>query len=739
MLERVSGLVEEIIYRNEENGYTIMNVVVDKDFVTLVGNLFHVSVGEQIEAVGEYVKHSVYGEQFKVESFETVFPNTNDGIKAYLASGAIKGVKAVLAGKIVSHFGDETLYVLEQDPLRLKEVKGISLKKAQDIGEQFQEQLELRNAFMFLNKYNISYNFSVKIFKKYKNKCYDIIKENPYVLADDIEGISFKKADEIAYKTGVDRNSEFRIASCIKYVLNNHLLNGHVYLARKELKEEVLDLIEIAEEDFENGLILLSMKNEVIIDVVNEDENNIYLASLYTMEKFVALKLLELERVEVKTEIDIDAQIEQLEDEFELIFEEKQKRSVKEVIRNNVLVITGGPGTGKTTTLDGILKIFKKNGIKTLLAAPTGRAAKRMAEATSYEAKTIHRLLEVVVDEEGNNGFMHNEENPLECDAIIIDEVSMLDTWLFYHLLKAVSIGTKLVLVGDKDQLPSVGAGNILNDIIKSGTINTEKLDVIFRQKEESDIVMNAHRINAGQMISLNNKNDFFVIKRDNATASLKEIISLVQTRLPKYLDTTDKFDIQVLSPMKKGPLGVAGLNTELQAVMNPKDKAKREKAFKDITFRQGDKVMQIKNNYDIEWKVYNKLRYVIDEGNGVFNGDIGTVLDINEYTETLTVLFDDDREVDYKFKQLDELVLSYAVTIHKSQGSEYKCVIIPIFKGPPMLLTRNLLYTAVTRAKNLVVLVGDIGVVKTMINNNFITKRNSSLDRRLREYKELL
>ncbi len=740
MDEFVTGIVEEIIYRNEDNGYTILNIDTQEELLTLVGNLFHVLVGEKIEARGSFSKHNIYGLQFNVTSFVNYLPETNDSIRAYLASGAIKGVKKVLAKKIVDRFGDETYYILENDPLRLKEVRGISLNKARDIGEQFQTQIEMRNAFLFLAKYNISYNFAVKIFKKYKNKCYDIIKDNPYILADDIEGISFKKADEIAHKMGLDKNSEFRIGSCIKFILNNSLAEGDIFLSDTQLLARVVDLINVSKDEIENSLISLSLKQDIVIEVVDEELRNIYLTPFYNMEKYIALKLLKLKNYKGKKYNDIEGQIESLEDDFSLNYELKQKECIYGALSSNVLVITGGPGTGKTTTLDGILRVFNMNGIKTFLAAPTGRAAKRMTEATGYEAKTIHRMLEVTVSEEKGNYFNYNEENKLPCEAIVVDEVSMLDTWLFFHLLKAVSIGTKIILVGDKDQLPSVGAGNVLNDVIKSGLIKTIKLDVIFRQKEESDIVSNAHKINNGEMISLSNKSkDFFVINKQNSMQALSEIISLSTKRLPKFLGSDDIFDIQVLSPMKKGILGIENLNEKLQASLNPPSKDKSEKKYRNTVFRVGDKVMQIKNNYDIKWKIYSDARYLLSDGEGVFNGDIGTVTDINFFNETLTVLFDDSREVDYKFSDLDELTLSYSVTVHKSQGSEYKCVIIPLFSGPPMLLTRNLLYTAVTRAKTLLVLVGDPSIVKRMIDNNYIIRRNSSLDIRIREFEDYI
>ncbi len=448
----VRGIVEEIVYRNEDNGYTILNINSDEELVTLVGSLFHVLVGEKIEARGNYTKHSVYGLQFNVTSFESSMPNNNDSIKAYLASGAIKGVKAALANKIVNAFGDDTYNILENNPTKLKQIKGISLNKARDIGEQFRTHVEMRNAFMFLSRYNISYNFSIKIFKKYKNKCYDVIKSNPYILADDIDGISFKKADEIAHRMGIDKNSEFRISSCIKFVLHSSASDGNIFLKEEDLKQRVLELIDVSDENFENALISLSIKEQIVIEIVNDEYRNVYLIHLYNMEKYIALKLTQLKNYNYENDINVDEQIEDIEAELDITYELKQKQCIYDVIKSNVLVITGGPGTGKTTTLDGILRIFKLNGLKTFLAAPTGRAAKRMSEATGYEAKTIHRMLEVVI-EDGRNTFNYNEQNKLECDALVIDEVSMLDTWLFFHLLKAVNLGTKLVLVGDKDQL----------------------------------------------------------------------------------------------------------------------------------------------------------------------------------------------------------------------------------------------------------------------------------------------
>ncbi len=734
----VRGIIDEIIFRNDDNGFTIINIVTDDSLLTVKGNMYSVSVGESIEAEGEYIHHNLYGYQFNAKWVKAEVPKSTVGLQNYLASGAIKGVKKTLAKRIIDQFGEETLDILENDPIRLSEVKGISVNKAKLIGEEYFHQGELRNAFIFLSEYKISFNFCMKIYNKYKGKTYDIIKGNPYLLAEDITGISFKKADQIAREAGIEPTSVFRIKSCIKYVLKNSLGNGHIFLYYDELISSVKDLIGDMDIDYDNILLSLFINKEIVIKE-NEETKKIYLNEYYNMENYCAFKLLQISSAKTTQNIINDTLIGGIEKTLDIKFAENQKKCFHETFDNNLLLITGGPGTGKTTTLLGILQLCSEVGLKTLLAAPTGRAAKRMSETTGYEAKTIHRLLDIVTNDEGKIHFNQNEDNPLECDVVIIDEVSMLDTMLLYYLLRAITVGTKLILVGDKDQLPSVGAGNTINDIITSNIIPIVKLDIIFRQANQSHIVTNAHLINSGVMISEKNDNkDFFVIKRENAGKVSEEILSLVKDRLPKFLKTDNPLDIQVLSPMKKGVLGINELNNRLQSVLNPASEEKSEKLYKDIIFRENDKVMQIKNNYNLAWRIYGFNKYIAEEGLGVFNGDTGTIKSINKFSETITVLFDDRKEVEYKYADLEELTLAYAITIHKSQGSEYKCVIIPIFNGPRPLLTRNLLYTAVTRASEVVVLVGNPSTIKLMIDNNHVAKRNSSLAERLIEYKDI-
>ncbi len=731
-MERIEGTIEDIVYRNEDNGYTVLSVMVDGDEKTVVGMMFGVTAGEFIMAEGETITHNIYGDQFKVSHIETTMPGEVEAIERYLGSGAIKGIGASTAEKIVELFGEDTFYIMETEPLKLAEIKGISVKKAQAIGQQFFEQRNMRQAIIFLQDYGVSLTYAVKIYSQYKEKTFEKVKANPYVLAEDITGISFRIADDIAERLGVARDSQFRVMAAIKFVLYQSGMDGHTYLLSSELIRRTEELLLIAGVDYQNIFMQLQLSGAIVIEVMNGEER-VFLSMYDTMERLIASKLYELTHVHLEREPLSDKEIGLIQNDMGLVFDKNQVEAMSESLQQGTLIITGGPGTGKTTTLNGIIKVLKDEGQEVQLAAPTGRAAKRMSEATGKDARTIHRLLEISGGAEGNQRFERNEDRPLECDVVIIDEISMIDTSLMYHLLKAVVPGIRLIFVGDQDQLPSVGPGNILKDMIASGHIKSVKLQRIFRQAGESHIVTNAHKINSGEMIDLkNNKKDFFFIRRYEGEKILNELISLVKDRLPKFAGLKGSDGIQVLTPTRKGVLGVDKLNEVLQAALNPPNSKKREKEFRQKLFREGDKVMQIKNNYTMVWRITSKYGFGQEDGVGVFNGDMGVIDEINLYTEKVRVIFDDQRMVYYDVKGLEELELAYAVTIHKSQGSEYPVVVMPLFRGPTMLLNRNLLYTGVTRARQYAVLVGDDRVVRQMINNNQQMARNSALKERI-------
>lgn len=733
-MERIEGVVEDIIYRNEENGYTVLSVINAGEETTVVGVMFGVTVGETIMAEGTYTSHNIYGQQLKVSHIESSMPNEVAAIERYLSSGAIKGIGPSLAEKIVDKFGPDTFYVIENDPLKLAEIKGISEKKAQAVGTVFYEQRTMRQAVIFLQEYGVSLTYALKIFGQYKDKTYEIIKNNPYLLAEDIQGISFRIADDIAEKVGVDRRSEFRLMAAVKHVLMKNSMDGHTYLLSRLLKAQTEDLLMIGEIEFNPIFMQLQISGAIIIEEM-EGEERVFLSSYDKMEKYIAARLFELTHVSLEKSPLTDKEIKNIENQMGIEFAENQVEAMSQSLSCGTLIMTGGPGTGKTTTLNGIIQLLEDERQKVLLAAPTGRAAKRMTEATGREAKTIHRLLEISGGAEGHQSFARNEDYPLECDVVIIDEISMIDTNLMYHLMKAMVPGIRLILVGDQDQLPSVGPGNILKDMILSGYIHTVKLKRIFRQAGESHIVTNAHKINAGKMIDLSTNNkDFFFIKRYDGDQILNEIIGLVKERLPKFAGVKQSEGIQVLTPTRKGILGVESINSVLQKALNPPSKDKNEKIYRDRCFREGDKIMQIKNNYNLPWRIMSQYGFEIDSGVGVFNGDVGVIDEINLYTEKVRVIFDDQRMVYYEFSGLEELDLAYAVTIHKSQGSEYPVVVMPLFRGPVMLLNRNLLYTGLTRAKNYAVLIGDQQVVKQMIENDHQTQRNSALNLRIQE-----
>ena len=692
-----------------------------------------INEGETVKVTGRWVIHPDYGEQLKVEFYEKKLPQTVDAMERYLASGIIKGVGPATAKKIVEKFGDKAIDIVQFNPEKLSEIKGISLEKALKIGQAFNEQRELKNVVMFLQEYGISPSYSAKIYKVFGDRTIEEIKKNPYRLADEIFGIGFKTADRIAKNLGIEPTSKYRICSGIKYVLSQAAAAGHTFLTDGMLLNYTAKLLEIDIENIDDALISLVMDRAVYIENC-EDCRRVYLASFYNAEINVSRKLLELACLSMKYDIDgFNDRIEQMQQEDGIILADLQKEAIKAAMTSGVLVITGGPGTGKTTIIKTIIRLLGKEGNKIALAAPTGRAAKRMTEATGFEAKTIHRLLEIgYVGDDEELVFQKNADDPVEADVVIIDEMSMMDILLMNHLLKALRPGTRLILVGDVNQLPSVGPGNVLKDIITSKLIKTVRLTEIFRQAQESMIVLNAHRVNRGEPPLMNVKDgDFYFITRNTGSSIVNTIVELCIKRLPATYGYDPMKHIQVLTPMKKGLTGVKNLNTELQKALNPPGKAKNEKVFRDCIFREGDRVMQIKNNYNLRWIKSSDLNC---DGTGVFNGDTGIIKHIDTEEQVLTVLFEDERIVEYDFSILDELELAYAVTVHKSQGSEFPVIIMPAFTGPSMLMTRNLLYTAITRAKELVVLVGDADVVIEMINNDRETLRYSGLAEKLQK-----
>ena len=740
MSESITGYIDHIIFRNEDNGYTVMVLkgVSEEDELTCVGSFPVVTQGASVELEGNFTQHPVYGKQFQAVRLTEKMPEDALAMERYLGSGAIKGIGAALAGRIVRHFGDDTFQIVENEPERLSEVKGISEKKAREIAMQIAEKSDMRKAMMFLQKYGISLNLGAKIYQKYGDSVYSVLLENPYRLADDISGVGFKIADEIAYRIGIHTDSDYRIKSGMVYTLLQATGEGHVYLPKDELFQRAAELLGVDSSYMEKHLVDLAMERK-IVQKEQGDQILIYPAQYYYLELNTARMLRELDIFCPEDEKIVERRIVQIEKETGTVLDEMQKKAVQEAAGHGLLILTGGPGTGKTTTINAIIRYFEGEGAEIRLAAPTGRAAKRMTEATGYEAQTIHRLLELSgMPEDDREGqpihFERNAENPLETDVIIIDEMSMVDIHLIHSLLMAVTAGTRLILVGDENQLPSVGPGNVLRDIIRSGQFPVVELKKIFRQASESDIVVNAHKINKGEQVEINNKSrDFFFLKRYDADIIIRVVIALIQEKLPKYVEAKP-FEIQVLTPMRKGLLGVERLNQILQRYLNPPDASKKEKEIGQGLFREGDKVMQVRNNYQLEWEIRGRYGIPIEKGVGVFNGDTGIIKTINEFAETAEVEFEDGRWAEYSFKQLDELELAYAVTIHKSQGSEYPAVIIPLLSGPRMLMNRNLLYTAVTRARKCVTVVGSEETFRDMIRNEKQQRRYSSLDQRIQE-----
>ena len=732
-MEKLAGYVEHIIYRNADNGYTVLNLVSGEEEITCVGIFSAIAEGENIEASGDYTDHPTYGKQFKVESFEEKAPEDEEAIERYLGSGAIRGIGLALAARIVRRFKADTFRIIEEEPERLAEVKGISERKAMEIADQVNEKRDLRQAMIFLQQYGITMNLAVKVYQQYGQEVYGIIRENPYRLADDIEGVGFRTADEIAVRVGIRMDSDFRIRSGILYVLLQASTEGHTYLPEEELTRRTGQLLEVGEEQIEKQYMDLAIERKIIMKQ-GENQTQIYAASFYYMEANTATMLKQLNVSYDVPDLEIEERVRRIEKQTGMELDEHQMTAVKEAVRNGLLIITGGPGTGKTTTINTIIKYFEMEGLDIFLAAPTGRAAKRMSETTGFEARTIHRMLELNGGVDGAVGFERNEQNPLETDVVIIDEMSMVDISLMHALLKAVAVGTRLILVGDVNQLPSVGPGSVLRDIIRSHECNVVMLTKIFRQASTSDIIVNAHKINQGEEVTLDNKSmDFFFLKRYDADVIISVVLQLIKQKLPKFVDATP-YDIQVLTPMRKGLLGVERLNGILQRYLNPPSPQKREKEHGDILFREGDKIMQTRNNYQLEWEIRTKYGLSVDKGTGVFNGDMGIVREINDFAETMTVEFDEGRMVEYPYKLLDELELAYAITIHKSQGSEYPAVVIPLLSGPSMLMNRNLLYTAVTRARKCVTLVGNEVTFEQMVQNTSQQKRYSGLCDRLKE-----
>ena len=733
----VRGFVEKIKYRNEDNGYTVLSLAAEDDEYILVGTFPYITEGEMIQASGTMTEHPIYGEQLQVESYEIMTPEDADAMERYLASGAIKGVGAALAARIVRRFKADTFRIMEEEPERLAEVKGISEKMAMSIGEQMEEKRGMRQATMFLQKYGISVNLAVKIYQEYGPRMYGIIEENPYRLADDIPGVGFKMADEIARKVGIFTDSDYRIKSGVLYTLLQAVGNGHTYLPEDELLASASELLRVDPEQIRDQLMDLQMEKKLVVKTQGE-KRIVYASQYYYLELNSAKMLSDLNIRGDFDEGEIRKKLDRIQKEEKLELDEMQLQAVAGAVENGLLILTGGPGTGKTTTINTIIRYFEEAGMEILLAAPTGRAAKRMTEATGMEAKTIHRLLEITgAPDDRNTSGMHferNEENPLEADVIIIDEMSMVDIYLLHSLLKAVTVGTRLILVGDVNQLPSVGPGNVLRDMIESGCFHVVKLTRIFRQASQSDIVVNAHRINGGEKIDLAKRSrDFLFIRRDHPDAIISAMITLVREKLPGYVNA-HPFDIQIMTPMRKGALGVDRLNGILQQYLNPPDGKKAEKESGGIIYREGDKVMQIRNNYQIQWETRSKYGIPVETGLGVFNGDMGVIREINSFAETMTVEFDEGKMIEYSFKQLEELELAYAITIHKSQGSEYPAVILPMYPGPRMLMTRNLIYTAVTRARSCVCLVGQPEIFYSMAANSQEQKRYSGLKTRIQE-----
>ncbi len=738
---KINGIVEEIIYSNDDNGYTVCAIDSESEgMFTAVGYMPLLTEGESVSLSGVWTTHASYGEQFKVMYYEKVLPTDKQTILTYLSSGVIPGIRETMAKKLIEKFGTDVLNIMLTEPKRLAEIKGISEKKAVKIGHDFAEIQCMQNLIMFLQKYNVSPNMAAKVYKIFGSKAVEKIEENPYILAESVDGISFKTSDNIAFVRGMPKNSPERIRAGIKYLLTNAAyMSGHTYMPRSVLIEHCAYKLGVTEDEVANGLSELILSKDLFFDTI-ENEEVCYLSSFYFDELLLARKLVDMSQAVPMYTMSVeeaDGIIKDIAAKSGISLAHEQRDAVLSALEYGVMVLTGGPGTGKTTTINTIIKVMEDLNLDIALAAPTGRAAKRMSEVTGLEAKTIHRLLKMTAsDGENRQDFEHNETNPLDADVIIVDEMSMVDINLMCSLIKAVKPSSRLILSGDADQLPSVGAGNVLRDIISSGIVPVIRLGRIFRQAEESLIVVNAHKINNGEYPTLTKRdNNFFFLARHNAVNIVQTVMELCKTRLPKSYDIDPIADLQVLSPMKKGGAGVINLNKELQQCINPPLPSKQEYQYGQIIFREGDKVMQTRNDYDLTWEKSGSN----EAGAGVFNGDMGIIREIDVKSKYMTVLFDDDRIVDYEFTRLDELDLSYAITVHKSQGSEFPIVILPVFHCAPMLMCRNLFYTAVTRAKDMVILVGDESAVRHMVDNNTERERYSGLAERLVRVKDML
>ena len=740
-MDTIRGYVEHIIFHNDENGYTVMTMTVDSDELTCVGSFRDIHEGVYVEAEGSFSVHPVYGHQFRAVSAKITVPAGGAALERYLGSGAIKGVGPSLAGRIVKKFGEDTLRILEEEPERLAEVKGISEKKARDIAAQTEEKAHMQNAMIFLAQYGISLAMSVKIYEQYQDQLYQVLKENPYRLAEDIRGIGFRIADEIAHKVGIRPDSEFRIRSGLCYILSQAGAQGHLYLPADVLLRQASELLGTGAEEMEKYLMDLAIDRKIVIKTAPGEEEEpqrlVYSAQAYHLELNAARMLYELNLLTGEDEDRVDARIRALEKKDRITLDPLQREAVRKAACCGLLIVTGGPGTGKTTTINTMIRYFRAEKKTVSLAAPTGRAAKRMTEATGYEAATIHRLLELSAvsdDTMEEIRFERNADNPLESDVIIIDEMSMVDMYLMHALLLAVAPGTRLILVGDRNQLPSVGPGSVLRDLIRSDCFPVVTLTHIFRQAQESDIVVNAHRINAGQPVRLdNNSRDFFFLRRNEAEVIRQAVLYLVSKKLPGYVKASPA-EIQVLTPTRKGPLGVESLNALLQSYLNPPDRSKAEKETAKGLFREGDRVMQIRNNYQLEWEIRGRHGIPVQQGCGLFNGDVGFIRRIDLQNEMMEVEYEEGKIISYTFRQLDELELAYAMTVHKAQGSEYPAVVIPLLGVPQMLQTRNLLYTAVTRAKKCVVLTGSADIFQAMVDHATEEMRYTTLAERIRE-----
>ena len=744
-MEEIKGYVAHIIYRNEENAYTVFELDYGKGSVTCTGFPLAISEGESCRVEGEMTQHPVYGDQLRIGTYQAIEPETTQAMFRYLSSGAIKGIGESLARRILKKFGEDTMRILDEEPERLAEIRGISPRKAREIAAQAEGKRDQRDAMVFLQQYGIGGQHALRIWKTYGMKLYEIIRENPYRLADDIRGIGFATADEIAFRVGIRADSDFRIRSGILYILSQVLQEGSTWMERSMVIRRTADLLSLSQEQIDLQLDNLAMDRKLMIRN-REGTAQVYSTGAYRREQQIARALLELDAapLSVSGDMTTEERIRRIEEREGIELDDLQRQAVLLAADHAILLISGGPGTGKTTTINTIINYFEEEDMEVLLCAPTGRAAKRMKETTGMEAMTIHRMLGVRArdGEEDRNApaaplltdFGRDEENPLEADVIIVDEMSMVDMYLFHALLKAVRSGTRLILVGDVNQLPSVGPGRILQDLIRSGAFRTVILQKIFRQAARSDIVVNAHRILKGEMPSLGNKSrDFFFLERDSLPVIYKNTVQLIREMLPGYVKCSPD-EIQVLTPMRKGNLGVERLNQVLQSVLNPPAPDKREYVREEVTFREGDKVMQTRNNYQIEWQVRGNFGLPLEKGTGIFNGDFGRILSVDPSREILTVRFDEDREVDYPFGELEDLELAYAVTVHKSQGSEYPAVILPLLSGPRGLFNRNLLYTAVTRARSCVVILGSREAVRTMTENVRENIRNTGLEERIHE-----